>query len=64
MQYEYSVHYNEVQHAWLVTWTGFDQDRPHQMKGDVVICNPFDEAIASLRSFAARFDSDRVDAVA
>ncbi len=61
MQYEYSLHYNEVRHAWHVTWMGFDQDR--QMKGDVVFCNSFEDAISTIRSFAIRLEPDHVNTI-
>ena len=64
MRYEYSLHYNEIKHAWQVTWTGFDEDAPHQMKGDVVLCDSFDNAIEQIRRFAAGLEPDRSDAVA
>ncbi len=64
MQYEYSLLYNETRHAWQVTWMGFNQNTPHQMKGDVVICDSFDEAIAQIRDFAVRLEPGRSDAVA
>ena len=64
MRYEYSIHYNEVQFQWQVTWTGHDPDHPHKMEGDVVLCPTFEEAIALIRTFASRYDSERMDAVA
>ncbi len=64
MRFEYSLHYNEIKHAWQVTWTGFDQDAPHRMKGDVVLCDSFDIAIEQIRGFASRLEPDRSDAVA
>ena len=64
MKYEYSIHYNDVQNKWQVSWTGFDMDRPHSMKGDVVISGSFNDAIEAIRTFAAQLESDRVDAVA
>ncbi len=64
MEYEYSIQFNEIRQAWQVTWTGFNQDTPHQMKGDVVLCDSFDEAIAQIRTFAAQLDPDRQNAVA
>ena len=64
MQYDYSLHYNDVQHAWQVTWSCYDLDNPHKMKGDLALCNSFEEAIASMRSFVAQFESERLDAIA
>ena len=61
MQYEYSLHYNDVQRTWQVNWVCFDPDRPHQMKGDIAICRSFDEAIESIRGFVAQLDPDRLD---
>lgn len=64
MRYEYSLHYNETRRAWQVTWISFTRDTPHQMKGDVVICNSFDEAIAQVRDFVAQLEPDRPDVIA
>ncbi|MDA1280648.1 MAG: hypothetical protein O3B95_11545 [Chloroflexi bacterium] len=62
MRYEYSLFYNDVQSAWQVVWTGFDENSPHSMKGDVGLCRSFDEAIVLLRSYAAQFEPDRLPA--
>ena len=62
MRYEYSLFYNDVQGAWQVVWTGFDEDTPHQIKGDVELCTTFDEAVALLRRYATRFEPDRLPA--
>ena len=64
MQYDYSLHYNDVQNAWLVAWTSHDPDHPHKMKGDLVICGSFEQAVMSMRNFVAEFESHRLDAVA
>jgi hypothetical protein len=63
MQYDYSVQYNNVQGAWQLNWSSFDPERPHQMKGDVVICDSLDEAIETLRGFVAQHEPSRLDDV-
>lgn len=61
MQYEYSVHFNEVQQAWQVNWVCFDSERPHNMKGDVVVCDSMEEAIETIRRLVAQFEPDRLN---
>jgi hypothetical protein len=56
MQYSYSIGFNDVQSAWTASWTGHDPEHPHQMKGNLEICNSFDEGMEKVRDFATEFE--------
>ena len=58
MKYEYSVSFNSFRNKWQVSWTGHDPEHPHQMKGDVVVCNDFHEAINMIRAFVTTLEPE------